>query len=518
MKNKLLYATMFLSALSPLLYGCDNDDNNATGTDPGTSETPLVLKGKTFTFDPQDKGSEWESEGKKIGVFMTTESGDGIVGSYENMLYQSVASPIGYFSPLAETGTVIYYPEDGSKTNLIAYYPYQETLTGNKIAIDVSNQESASSPFNLLYSSNLKGIDKNSGEVEMELRPALSQIVLKLEAGSGVTADYLQDFTATVKGMYTKADFNLVNGQFENPDAQKDITMKAGEATSLTELQSDTAQVIPVASVEGYQIVVNLPKMGREHTYNLSDDLTELKQATRYTCTATVTVEGIDFVMTEEPIGNWEDGNTANGSLKENWIERAIDELPVGTMTNEKVNKSPETQAIGNWFFSSDVDGIKVEEGIPEEGRAEVKEENGEKYIYCHTNDNNTWYRTFVAYRMRKPLKQKYNLKFKIKGTKDKRVDIYTYKKDGIFIVSTQTEEGKYNGHHSITLTEEWKEYTCEYDFAKYVGRTMYNTPSETYSETTDDILENLLIQFSPWNNFFDFYLKDVSLELKKEN
>ena len=108
MKNKLFYTALFVSALSPLLYGCDNDDDNTAGTDPGTSETPLVLKGKTFTFDPQDKGSEWQSEGKKVGVFMTTESGDGIIGSYENMPYESVPSPIGYFAPPAETGTVIY--------------------------------------------------------------------------------------------------------------------------------------------------------------------------------------------------------------------------------------------------------------------------------------------------------------------------------------------------------------------------------------------------------------------------
>lgn len=509
MKNKLFYTALFVSALSPLLYGCDNDDDNTAGTDPGTSETPLVLKGKTFTFDPQDKGSEWQSEGKKVGVFMTTESGDGIIGSYENMPYESVPSPIGYFAPPAETGTVIYYPEDGSKTNITAYYPYNETLTDNKIAVNVSNQESTSSPFNLLYASNLKGLDKNSGEVSMELRPALSQIVLKLK-GDGVTAEYLANFSATVKGMYTKADFNLVNGQFENLNAQKDISMKAGEAASLTEIKSDTVQAIPVASVEGCQIVVNLPSMGREHTYNLTDDLTELKQATRYTCTATVTVEGIDFVMNEEPIGNWEDGNAANGSLKENWIERTIDELPLGDMEIENTNDKPWQHNIGDWIFF-------VNKSITAPGTTTIEqdESTGSHVLHCKVNDNNTWYKTFVAYRLAKPQAKKYILKFKMKGNTGKQVKVFIFREDKKIILTGEPGD-KCNGAHDVKLTDDYTDYEIEYDFSKQVT-TIYNTDT-SYSDTSDEVLENLFIQFSPWTNDVDFYLKDISLELKKEN
>lgn len=65
-----------------------------------------------------------------------------------------------------------------------------------------------------------------------------------------------------------------------------------------------------------------------------------------------------------------------------------------------------------------------------------------------------------------------------------------------------------------LNLTEEYKEYQIDFDFSKQV-LSIYNTVTD-YTETTDEVLENLFLQFSPANNDTEFYLYDVVLELKK--
>lgn len=501
MKNKLFGAALLISSLPLFFCGCDDDDN---GGEQEITDIPVVLTGKTYSFDPKDGGTKWEN-GKKIGVYMMEEDGKTIVDPYQNIQYQSIVSPEGYFAPV-NNDDVIYFDQNGGKSNLIAYYPYKADLKEKKdlLAVDVSNQKSASA-LNILYSANCKGANKDNNKVEMQLRPILSEITFTLTAGEGVTDEYLEDAVVTLKGMPTKADFNIISGQFENYSDVKDIAMIHKKA------KLDTALVIASASVEGYIAHVKLPKMGnREYTWEIKEKISELKQGICYNCTGTVGLEDMDVEMTEEPISDWGDGGSnSEGSVYENWIEKTINDLPLGVMTVESVNDKPWQHKIGEWIF--------VSKKISDLGIATVTYEPllEHNVIHCgKVSYEPSWYSNCIAYRMQKPNKEIYTLKFKIKGTNGQQVKCFIFKQSGEFIAII-TDNAQYKGAHTFDLTEEYKEYNLNFDFTK-ICNDVYATSDQYKGEATDEILESLFIQFAPTKPNTEMYLYDVSLELKK--
>lgn len=512
MKNKLFgVAALMLTSLPLFLCGCGDDDNN--GGDPEITDVPVVLTGKTFSFDPKDTGTMWE-KGKKIGVYMMEEDGKTIVDPYQNIQYQSIVSPEGYFAPV-NNDDVIYFDQNGGKSNLIAYYPYKADLKEKKdlLTVDVSNQSSASA-LDILYSANCKGANKDNNKVEMQLRPVLSEITFTLEAGEGVTEEYLEEAVVTLKGMSTKADFNVISGQFENYSEVKDITMIHKEA------KLDTALVIASPSVESYMVHVLLPKMNREYTWELKEKLSELKQGICYNCTGTVGLEDMDVEMTEEPIGDWENGGSSSeGSTWENWIERTIDELPTGVIEGSPTDGFNDFES-GTWLFN--VKDVKGKEG---EAKAIYDEVLSRNVIYCKIKDQKSWYGTYIAYKMNNPdiKREIYSLKFKAKGTKDQTLRCYIRAFGGEFFISTENSPTSVKGHNDTKLTENYPEDDIEltFDFSKKVKApgTSYDPTSQNnggYGDTSDPALSNFFIVFLPTSANTEFYLDDVRLELKK--
>ncbi len=249
--------------------------------------------------------------------------------------------------------------------------------------------------------------------------------------------------------------------------------------------------------------------MNREFTWELSEKLTELKQGYRYVCTATISLDKISIETTEEPITDWTNGNQGTGNLQENWILRTIDDLPTGDIAIEKTNDKPWQHEIGSWIFFAN------KQYITHFGEATVINELslGHNVIHCKINDNNTWYKTYIAYRMQTPKREVYTLKFKIKGTTNKSIRCFSLRQDKM-IIAINTTNNKYQGAYTFSLTEEYKEYQIDFDFSKQVS-SIYDTVTEC-TETTDEVLENLFLQFSPTSNDTEFYLYDVVLEPKK--
>ena len=56
MENKLLYTALLMAAASLTFCGCDN--NNEGEDEIQTTDTPLVLTGKNYSFDPKAAGAE----------------------------------------------------------------------------------------------------------------------------------------------------------------------------------------------------------------------------------------------------------------------------------------------------------------------------------------------------------------------------------------------------------------------------------------------------------------------------
>lgn len=62
--NKTLLLAMSMSCAFAFC-GCDDEENSA----PTVTDTPIVLSGKAYTFDPELEGEIWK-RGKSVGVYM----------------------------------------------------------------------------------------------------------------------------------------------------------------------------------------------------------------------------------------------------------------------------------------------------------------------------------------------------------------------------------------------------------------------------------------------------------------
>ena len=413
--------------------------------------------------------------------------------------------PEGYFTP-AVMEDVIYYPEDGSKVDIIAYYPRKDNLTDNLYPMNVANQKTSSN-FSFLYAGNGKGLSKDNKKTTLQLRPVLSQIVFQLKAGDGVKDEYLTESVIKVAGMKTKAEFNLLSGTFEPATEVKTI-----EFVTLTDENGASAQVLPAASTEGYEAEIKLPNMNRTFNWNLSEGTDLLEQGMRYICTVRVDLDKIEVKTESEPIEDWESGSTNEGSAAENWIQNSIEELPVG---NWKAVANPIKEEEGTWCFQT--------KGTVTVG-VELDNEKGRNVIHGSFGDGaGSWYGQVIAHRMKDAKPQVYSLQFNAKGTKGKKMKCYIKTDDAttggratnVFMANEKIPGPKpYAGYVEFILSDTYEAYSLDFDFSKLL-KDPYSYTEEHIYESTSKALADFFIAFFPTGGGIEFYLDDVVLKKK---
>ena len=177
--------------------------------------------------------------------------------------------------------------------------------------MDVSNQTDLTK-IDLLYSFN-KGVsfDKATPEkkVPMTFKHELTNIIVNIKAGSGITDEDLQDIGITFTGLNTKADFDLFESELSNKSDEAEII-----PVSIVAVEGYTASfeaiIIPTDDIpDNAQIVFNLNN-GDTETGTGSDIFVwefdrEFDKSTRYTYNATINRSGI---VIEAIIEDWIDG------------------------------------------------------------------------------------------------------------------------------------------------------------------------------------------------------------------
>ena len=505
MKNKLFHIItgMFIASF---FCGCENSD----AEDSQLEQIPAVLSGKAYTFEPDAEGEIWKA-GKFVGMYMLKENTSECVAPYQNVQYQTTVEPLGYFTPTVKED-VLYYPQDGSKVDIIAYYPWKEDLRDNRYPLNVGNQTAAAN-FSFLYAGNGKGVSKDNNRVTFELRPVLSEVVFKLIAGDGVTDQYLEESVITVAGMNTKADFNLVSGKFEAVTEVKDISLVA-----LEDANGASGQVFPAVMDDSHVASIRLPKMNREYQWGLTEEMSELKPGMRYTCSVTVGLNKIEVVTDEEPIGDWGNGSNNEVAGSENLIGTLIEDLPLGTMVyglNDPLGKMEE----GTWFYTRN-------NATPDESLlksvVERDETIGHNVIHTTYIDKKSWFTYYMGYRMKNAKRTKYRITLKVKGTDGKNLRCFIQNANGtdlntaVFVASDKTGSGGYNGFRQVNLKDTYQVQTLDFDFSKMVKDPFGHTADES-REATDKALADFYIGFG-YNSVanLDFYIAEISMtELK---
>lgn len=208
-----------LALLAGAMVSCSTED-----TAPSTQNDKVAVQ---FTgginVNTRAAGQTW-ADGDKIGIFMIeagkTLSADAISEGVDNVCYQSNGSIA--FSPISG-GKTIFFPIDGD-VDFYSYYP-QTTVNDYKVALNMADQKSQEA-IDFMYAQT-KGCHKSIPQVELKFNHMLSNLVLNVQPGNGLTEDDLNKLKVTIKDQNTTATFNLADGLISGEGNPANIQMKA---------------------------------------------------------------------------------------------------------------------------------------------------------------------------------------------------------------------------------------------------------------------------------------------------
>ena len=208
-----------LALLAGAMVSCSTED-----TAPSTQNDKVAVQ---FTgginVNTRAAGVAW-ANGDRIGIFMTgadqSLSADAIQEGVDNVCYQTSGSSA--FSPISG-GRTIFFPIDGD-VDFYSYYP-QTTVSDYKVALNVADQTSQEA-IDFMYAQT-KGCHKSIPQVELKFNHMLSNLVLNVQPGNGLTEDDLNKLKVTIKDQNTTATFNLADGLISGEGNPANIQMKA---------------------------------------------------------------------------------------------------------------------------------------------------------------------------------------------------------------------------------------------------------------------------------------------------
>lgn len=201
----------------------------------------------------------------------------------------------------AASGNGIYLPESGS-VDFIAYYPYTTSVSGNKIAVNVSDQ-SKPAAIDLIYSNGTKGIEATTATtISLAFTHQLTKLTLNVT--KDVTVETLSGLNVTMKGISTEGEFNLADGTLTATTGtnNKEVAMNVN-----AEGTTATAIILPTASASD-QTAINLTFSlnGQSFTYTI-DNTAIFEKGTNVTFNANLSINNGKPVVTvgNATITNW---------------------------------------------------------------------------------------------------------------------------------------------------------------------------------------------------------------------
>lgn len=248
---------LYMGALSTLaLMSCTNNDDNSEW---------YGSEGIVFTTAIQSRvsGNTWNAN-DEVGIYMMN-AGSGIeAATAQNKKY--IAQTNGTLT--AAPGNGIYLPESGN-VDFIAYYPYTTSVSGNKLAVNVSDQSNPAA-IDLIYSNGTKGVAATtSTTIKLGFTHQLTKVTLNVTKDE--TIETLNGLGVNIKGISTEGEFNLADGALtatagtNNKDVAMYIDAQGTTATA-------TAIILPTAaSTDQTSLNLTFNLNGQSFTHTISD-------------------------------------------------------------------------------------------------------------------------------------------------------------------------------------------------------------------------------------------------------
>lgn len=248
---------LYIGALSTLaLMSCTNNDDNSEW---------YGSEGIVFTTAIQSRvsGNTWNAN-DEVGIYMMN-AGSGIeAATAQNKKY--IAQTNGTLT--AAPGNGIYLPESGN-VDFIAYYPYTTSVSGNKLAVNVSDQSNPAA-IDLIYSNGTKGVAATTATtISLGFTHQLTKVTLNVTKDE--TIETLNGLGVNIKGISTEGEFNLADGTLtatagtNNKDVAMYIDAQGTTATA-------TAIILPTAaSTDQTSLNLTFNLNGQSFTHTISD-------------------------------------------------------------------------------------------------------------------------------------------------------------------------------------------------------------------------------------------------------
>lgn len=282
---------LFAMAGAMTLASCSNEEVN--GNDTKNAQLQVVANialPQTRAFDDQ-----WNA-GDQIGIY-TLKAGTTDIDAADNLAYRNNltegCAPNANFTPV---GKVAQLPDDGSKVDVVAYYPYSASAAAGVVELDVQKQDNQAAVD--LLGAKAEGVSADAPQAVLNFKHKLTKIFIRTTAEDGSS---LSDLKAYIKGMYTKVSYSAFADELSmvSGDTKKDVEMRSADGYYVE------AIVLPnIAGNDATTRNIEFEHNGKVYKAAISADV-KFESGKKYVYNATFTATGVK--IEGAGITNWED-------------------------------------------------------------------------------------------------------------------------------------------------------------------------------------------------------------------
>lgn len=235
--------TIIALVVMMLFVGCTTSktDDPVKPVPDGGLAVKLKISGREF------------SDGDKVGLYVVNYNGDALEGIAATG-NQVDNAPFVYDGGSWTTSSTVYYRDNTSKVDMIAYYPHREVKDISDLDFAVATDQSAGYASSELMWRRMRKVEPTDKAVDVSLSPCTARIMLTLVKGDGWTDGEWESATksAVVCSTITEASLNLVSGKVTLADAlPNEITAyRSGDGFTAAVLPQDINSSMRLIEVE----------------------------------------------------------------------------------------------------------------------------------------------------------------------------------------------------------------------------------------------------------------------------
>lgn len=267
MKKKLILGMLASFAL----FSCGGSDD-----DPKVEETlvPISFSSQVNMHEKSRATDSGFESNDQIGVYITKWNGSSQTslkssGNYvDNKLYS-------YSSSGFSSSSTAYYPEDGSKIDVYAYYPYSDMSSPTSISFAVQADQSTQARYTKsdLMTSIVTNRSTSTSPIPLKFDHALAKVIINLDSETVPSGTK----SITLENVYTNCNYNLNTGECSTKGSKSQIILKADGTNRFI-------GILPPQMISSGQLLATVLINGESFTWKPSSDVSFVSNTeTEYT-------------------------------------------------------------------------------------------------------------------------------------------------------------------------------------------------------------------------------------------